>query len=118
MAILRSIIYGLLILEAVNSGLWIARLLPSLGVRGWTVIALVAARGLVSSVEIVSAVMLRMRRPSGPPLARMALLASAILMPLEIGFRLVPTSMDPTYRWWVAGAYWAYVAVVVRLLPR
>src|SRR5438552_3312803 len=104
----RAIVSGLLILEAVESALWVARLLPSLGVRDRTTVALVCVRAAISSVELVSGVLLRLGRISAPVLARAALLASASLMPFEVGFRLVPTNLDPTYRWWIVAAYAVY----------
>ena len=111
-----TILYGLLVLEGASSALWIARLLPAMGVRGWTVIVLVAARGLVSSLQFVSAMLLRTRRANGPPLARAALAGSSALITLEVGFRMVPTSVDPTFAWWIVGGYWAYAALAIWLL--
>jgi hypothetical protein len=111
-----TVVYGLLVLEAASTGLWIARLLPSLGVRGRTVVALVALRAVVSSLQIVSAAMLRTRRPSGPPFARVALIASAGLIPFEVGWRLVPSNLDPTYGWWIVFGYWVYVVIGVIVL--
>lgn len=113
-----TVIYALLMLEGVTSGLWIARLLPSLGVRGRTVVVLLGLRAIVSSAQIVGAAMLRVRRPSGPPLARAALVGSAMLIPLEVGLRLVPTNLDPTWRWWLVAAYWIYAGVALWALGR
>ena len=107
-SIVRAIVSGLLVLEAVQSALWIAALLPSLGVRDRTTIALVCLRAAVSGAQLMGGVLLRLGRLSAAPLARSALLASATLMPFEIGWRLVPTSQDPTYRWWLVAAYVIY----------
>jgi hypothetical protein len=108
--LVRPILAGLLILEAVQSALWMAPLLPSLGVRDRTTVVLVAVRAVVSALELVAGFQLRVNRLSARPLARAALIVSAALMPLEIGWRQVPTNLDPTYRWWVVSAYLVYAA--------
>jgi hypothetical protein len=109
----RAVISGLLILEAVQSALWIAGLLPSLGVRDRTTVALVCLRAVVSGVQMVSGLLLRLGRMSAPALARSALTASAALAPFETGFRLVPSSLDPTYRWWLVTVYAVYAASAI-----
>jgi hypothetical protein len=114
----RAIVSGLLFLEGVRSGLWIAALLPSLGVRDRTTVVLVCLRAAVSAIQMVSGVLLRLGRMSAPALARAALLASAVLMPLELGLRLVPTNMDPTYRWWLVAAYAVYAGSAIWYLGR
>ena len=114
----RAIVSGLLILEGVRSGLWIAALLPSLGVRDRTTVVLVCLRAAASAIQMVSGVLLRLGRMSAPALARTALLASAVLMPLELGLRLVPTNMDPTYRWWLVAAYGVYAGSAIWYLGR
>jgi predicted membrane channel-forming protein YqfA (hemolysin III family) len=114
----RATISGLLILEAAQSALWIARLLPSLGVRDRTTVALVCLRAAISGMQMVSGVLLRIGRLSAPAVARSALLASASLMPFEMGWRLVPTNLDPTYRWWITAGYAMYAAGAIWYLNR
>lgn len=114
----RATLSGLLILEAVQSALWIVTLLPSLGVRDRTTVALVCLRAAVGAIQVVSGVLLRLGRMSAPALARAALLASATLTPFETGWRLVPTNLDPTYRWWLVAAYEAYALIAIRYLAR
>ena len=41
-------------------------------------------------------------------LAAWSLIASAALLTIELGARLSPSSLFPSYRWPVIGAYWAY----------
>ena len=103
-------------MEAVNAALWVVHLLPSLAVRDRTTIALVLLRAGVSGLQIASGVFLRTGRLSGPAVARWALAASAVLVPFETGWRLVPTNLDPTYRWWLVGGYWLYAGAAGRWL--
>ena len=113
-----TIIYALLVLEAANSGLWLAKLLPTLAVRDWTSVALILLRAGVSSLQLAAAVFVRTGRLSGVPMVRAGLAGSALLIPFEVGLRLVPTNADPTYRWWMVAGYWAYVTVAIRLTAR
>ena len=115
---MRAVISGLLILEAVQSALWIAALLPSLGVRDRTTVALVCLRAVVSGIQMVGGLLLRLGRMSAPALARSALTASAVLVPFETGFRLVPSNLDPTYRWWLVTAYALYAGSAIWYLGR
>jgi hypothetical protein len=116
--LVRPIVAGLLILEAVQSALWIARLLPSLGVRDRTTVVLVCCRAAISALQLVAGVQLRRDRMSVSSLARVALLSSVALVPFEVGWRLVPTNLDPTYRWWVVAAYLAYAGAAWSWLGR
>jgi hypothetical protein len=109
----RALISGLMILEAVQSALWIQHLLPSLAVRDRTTIALVCLRAVVSSLQIAGGVFLRTRRMTGPAIAQAALIGSALLIVLEVGLRLTPTDRDPTYRWWMVAAYWIYAVAAL-----
>jgi multisubunit Na+/H+ antiporter MnhB subunit len=98
-------------LEALYSAFWIARLLPSLAVRDSLTVLLVSIRGTVSAVELIAAWALLRRSPGGPLLAGAALGASAVLTVLETGWRLVPTNLDPTWRWGIVGAYAVYAVL-------
>jgi len=60
-------------------------------------------RGLVGALQFTSGWLLLTRRLPAVVRAQAALVASALLVVLESGFRLVPTNALPTYRWvWVA----------------
>ena len=53
---------------------------------------------------------------AGRRAGRWSLIASALLTPLEIGWRLVPTNTDPTYRWALVAGYWVYAMAAWRVL--
>ena len=110
----------LLVAEGVTTLFWFVRLLPTLGWRDRSSVALILVRGLVGALQLSSGWGLTSGRPSARPLARFALLASAGLMTLEIGARMVPTDLDPTYRWPLVWAYWVYALGAIwalRLAP-
>jgi hypothetical protein len=116
--IVTRIVAFLLVLESSMAGLWIAALLPTLGVRGWLTSTLVACRAIVSACELSGAVWLYGRRRPGAAVSRWALIASAILTTFEIGWRLAPSNLDYTFRWWCVGAYWAYAVAAFAWLRR
>jgi hypothetical protein len=107
-----------LLLEGLAGAVWVAGLLPVIAGYDLVVILLVVARLLVGMCLCTSGWLLSAARPPGEALARLALLASAILTTLETGFRLVPTNADPTYRWVTVGLYWAYAAGMAWLVSR
>jgi hypothetical protein len=105
--VIRLVAY-LLIAEGLLGALWLANLVPVIAAHGPVTIALIVARGLVAAAQLMSGWLLIRRRPPGAPIARGALLASAALVILEIGLRLAPSNLDPTFRWPVVAAYGAY----------
>ena len=70
----------------------------------------------MGALQIVAAWMLLKDSLGGRRLATATLAASAALVTFETGWRLVPTNLDPTYGWWLVGAYWLYAAVAMVML--
>jgi len=105
---LRKLLAILLLGEALRNALWLTALLPSMVWRDFETVVLVAVRAAVSAVEIVGGVLLLENRQRGAALARIALPVSAVLVTLEIGWRLSPSDVDPTFRWWIVAGYWLY----------
>ena len=114
--LLRLILPTLLIFEGLYSAVRIAELVPTLMVYDGVTLTLLAVRAVVSGVECAAGWWLRAGRPVGRPLARWALLASALLLTVEIGARLAPSDLDPAFRWPFVAAYWAYALVAVAWL--
>jgi hypothetical protein len=108
--ILRVVIAILLIGEGLLTGTWIAGRLPALAAYPLVVIGLVLVRGLVGAWQFAGGYLLLLRRghPAGAVLAAWSLIASAALLTIELGAQLSPSSLFPSYRWPVLGAYWAY----------
>lgn len=116
--VVRVVLPRAMALEGLYAGLWLAGLLPGLGRRGALVLVLIGVRAAVGAVEVVAAWLLLRGSMSSRPLAAAALAASAVLVPLETGWRLVPTNLDPTYRRWLVGAYWVYAATALWVLRK
>jgi hypothetical protein len=115
---LANLLAVLLIVEAFGTAHAVTQILPNVGVYRWWTLLLIGARILVAGVQFVAAMKLWRDDAFGLPIARAAVLASAILLTFEIGWRLSPTNSDPTFRWWFVGGYWAYAALVVAFLAR
>jgi hypothetical protein len=109
--IVRRLLSFLLIAEGVTTLFWLVQLLSSLMWRDRASIAIVLARGVVGAMQLTSGWWLAMQRLAAPALARVSLLLSAGLITLEIGARLSPSDLDPTFRWPLVGAYWVYALV-------
>lgn len=98
----------LLVVEGVATGVWLARILPSIQGYDRPALILVAARVVIGGMQLMSGFFLTSRGPATATLARFALLASAMLTTFEIGARLAPSNLDPTFRWPLVIAYWIY----------
>jgi hypothetical protein len=107
---IRVVIAILLIGESLLTGTWIAGRVSVLAAYPLVVVGLVLLRGLVGAWQFAGGYVLLVRRahPAGAELAAWSLIASAALLTIEIGAGLSPSSLFPSYRWPVIGAYWAY----------
>jgi hypothetical protein len=108
----------LLIAEGVWTLVWLTQLLSSLGWRDKSSVAVILARGVVGAVQLTTGWGLASRRPPALALARWVLAASAVLLTIEVGWRLTPTDLDPTYRWPFVVAYWIYALVAILFVRR
>ena len=118
MAALRRIPAALLILDGLGAAVRLTSLLPTLVVYGPLTLTLLAARALVAALQFTSGWMLWDDRPPARPIAIAALAASALLKIPEIGLRLAPTNIDPTFKWWAVAAYAVYAAAIAAWIER
>ena len=105
---MRRVFALLLMLEGLSSALRFAARLTILMFYPPLTIAFIAARFFVAVQQFSAGWMVMSGRPPGPPIARWALLESAVLVTFELGFGFAPTNLFPAYRWWAVGWYWAY----------
>jgi hypothetical protein len=111
---LRATLVVLLVLETVNALLWAARIASAAAVYDTVVLVMVLFRVLVSALQGVSAWLLATRALPAVALARLAFALSALLLVLEIGFRLSPSSVQPGLRLPIVAAYAAYALTCIR----
>lgn len=106
--LITRLIASCLIAESMFGSLRVASLVPQLAGYDGIAVALILARGGVCAMQFVSGWLLANRRPQGFALAPWALVASAILTPLDVGLGLAPTPFYPWLRWQVTLGYDAY----------
>jgi hypothetical protein len=114
----RTVFSVLLAIEALNSLLWASKILSAAAAYDVVVLGMVGVRVVVSALQGASAWMLATGALPGIPLARLAFGASAVLLVLELGIRLSPSSLPPALRVPVVVAYGLYAASCVVWLTR
>lgn len=105
----------ILIGEGVLAGLSALRSIPDLPGYDAVAITLILASAAVGALQLTSGVQLVQRRPPGPALGRIALLLSAALTTLVVGYRLAPSDIYYWIRWEFVAGYWVYVAIGIWL---
>ena len=101
-SIVRRAIGVWLIVDGATTGLWFASLTDSLGARGAISGAAMATRLLVAAFSVVAGWLIAQGRPQGTPLG-VAGLALIAVFGLAIAWTgILPTNLDPSFRWPVA----------------
>jgi hypothetical protein len=98
----------LLIVEGLSSGLRTVQRLPVLIHYPGLTPGVVLLRAAVAVAQFTGGWTLLAGRPFGPTAATWVYVASAVLVTLEIGIGLAPTSLFPAYRWPAVALYWLY----------
>jgi hypothetical protein len=117
---MRAILAILLLGEAGLTALWLAGQVPLLGVHGSLVLFLAGLRAGVAAVQFAAGFLWLRRLPPAALFTRWSMLASAVLLTVELGAGLSPTSVFPTFRWPIVAVYGTYalaVAWVGSLIP-
>jgi hypothetical protein len=115
---MRTVVAGLLALEALLTATWVAGRLAVAAAYPWSVLAMIAVRAVVGAFQCAAAWTLATRSPAGRSFAQAAFAASALLLVCEIGLQLSPSSIFPAYRWPWVGVYAAYAAAAIALVRR
>lgn len=115
---MRRLLGAILIGEAAIAGLATLQSLPALPGYDAIAVVLILARAGVGALQLTSGVLLFEQRPPGTALARLALLLSAIVTTMTVGFRWAPSDIYYWIRWQFVGAYWAYAVIAIIYLWR
>ena len=113
---MRRLLGLILIAEAMLAGLSTLRSIPDLAGYDAIAITLIVASAAVGALQLTSGVLLMERRLPGPALGRIALLLSAALTTLVVGYRLAPSDIFYWIRWEFVAGYWVYAAVGIWML--
>lgn len=114
---MRVLFAVLLLGEAALTAVWLAGVIPVLGVYGWSVLGVTTLRAGVAALQSAAGFMWIRRLPPAAMFTQWSLLASALLLTLELGAGWLPTSVFPAFRWPVVAGYWAY-AIGVSAMAR
>jgi len=116
--VLVRLIAFALIFEAMFAGLYVANLIPQIGIYHAIAIALIVARGLLGAVQFVGGWLIATHRPQGATLAQWGLAGGAIVTILGVGFDLAPSSIYHWLRWQATGVYCVYAIGAIVILRR
>jgi hypothetical protein len=109
----RGFVAIFLILDVGDTVAWLAGVIPGAAAIGMSALGLVVARGLVGSVEAISAWLLFRDEPAARPLSIVALIGAAILTTLIVGLGLAPSDVPPGARGLLVAIYWLVAAVAI-----
>ena len=112
------LIAACLFLEGTLTVAWLTSLLSTVSIYDVRTQLIIAARGLVGTLQLTSAWMLLGERLPARTFATWAFALSAILLAVEVGARLSPSNLDPTFRWPVVVLYSVYATTMIWLLTR
>jgi len=101
------------ILDAGDTVVWLAGVIPGAAAIGVSAFGLVAVRGLVGSLEAISAWLLVRNAPAARPLSIVALVGAATVTTLIVGLGLAPSDVPPGARSVVVAAYWLIAAAAI-----
>jgi hypothetical protein len=109
----RGLVTIFFIVDAADTVVWLAGVIPGAAAIGATALGLVALRGLVGSVEAISAWLLVRNEPAARPLSIGALIGAASVTTLIVGLGLAPSDVPPGARGYVVAAYWLIAAAAI-----
>lgn len=113
---MRHVLALLLGLEAVNAALWAGRIVSVAAAYDLIVLGMVTLRVGVTALQMASAWMLVTRALPAVAFARASFAVSAVLLVLEIGFRLAPSRVPPGFRMPIVVGYALYAFVCIAIL--
>ena len=112
------LISWLLIGESLWTAMWLTQRIGMVAAYDNVALTLLGARALTALSQFVAGWWLQRALPPARTLASAALTVSALLLVLELGFRLAPTSVVPGWEWIYVTAYAAYASVAIITLRR
>lgn len=107
-----------LLYEGLAGARRVSRIVVFFALYDATVFLMAGLRAVVIALQVAAVVMLFGRRPAGAAFGASALWSSAVLILLEIGLGLSPSSVPPGQRWPMVILYWGYAALASWLLRR
>ena len=114
----RRLTAAWLMADGVWTALWFSGLAQSLGGRDAVSVTAIGARLLVAALSVASGWLISQRRPAGAPLGTAALLLLAAFSVIDASTAVLPSNLDPSFRWPAAWLHATGAAVGILLLRR
>lgn len=105
-----------LMVDGAVTALWFTSLADSMGGRDAVSVAATLARVIVAAMSVTAGWLISQRRPAGVPLAIAALLLITLLTLISAGTGVLPSNLDPAFRWPVALLQTAAAAAAILVL--
>ena len=118
MKLARRLIGVWLMADGIWTGLWFAGLVDSLGGRDAASVIAIVARLIVAALSVVSGLFISQRTPAGEPLGIAAFLLMTAFAIIDAGTGVLPSNLDPTFRWPAAWGQAAGAIAAILLLRR
>lgn len=106
-SIARRLIGTWLMADGIWTALWFTGLVDSLGGRDAISVTAIMARLIVAALSVVSGLFVSQRTPAGEPLGITSLLLIAAFGVIDAGTGVLPSNLDPSFRW---PAAWLQIA--------
>ncbi len=101
-SISRRVIGVWLMVDAVATGMWFSAIADSLATRDTLSVAALVVRLMTAALSATAGWLITQRRPQGPVLGTVALALLAAFSLVTAWSGLMPTNLDPAWRWPVA----------------
>ena len=117
----RRLVSVWLMADGLWTGLWFAGLAGSMGGRDALSVAATVARLVIAALSVSAGWFISQRRPVGHPLGMLAAMLIAAISVVSAATGVLPSNLDPSFRWpaaWVQVAAAAAAILVLRSEPR
>ena len=85
--------------DGIWTGLWFAGLADSMGGRDAISVTATVARLVVAALSVSAGWFMSQRRPAGVPLGIAALFLIALFSVIDASTAVLPSNLDPSFRW-------------------
>ena len=118
MGLARRLIGVWLMADGVLTGLWFSGLADSLVGRDAASVIAIIGRLIVAALSVTAGWLISQRRPAGTPLGSAALALIGVFSLIDAGSGVLPSNLDPSFRWPAAWVQTAAALAAILLLRR
>ena len=118
MSIARRLIGVWLMADGMWTGLWFSSLADSFGGRDAASVIAIVARLMLATLSVTAGWLISQRRPAGAPLGIAAVVFLALFNLIDAGTGVLPSNLDPSFRWLSAWVHAAGAIAAILLLRR